>query len=157
MSEAPRADPMLPVPYRVARKRRDTRDTFTLALERADGGAPPPFAPGQFNMLYAFGVGEAPISICGDPGRPERLEHTTREVGYVTRAMGRLRRGDMLGVRGPFGRGWPVEEVEGRDGVLVAGGIGLAPLRPALLQLLANRGRYGRIVLVYGARDQHHV
>ncbi|MDF1523930.1 MAG: FAD/NAD(P)-binding protein, partial [Trueperaceae bacterium] len=110
------------------------------------------FAPGQFDMLYVFGVGEVPISISGDPARPERLVHTTREVGAVTRAMRRLRPGDAIGVRGPFGTSWPVAAAEGRDVVLIAGGIGLPPLRPALYHVLAHRERYGRVVLLYGAR-----
>jgi NAD(P)H-flavin reductase len=103
-------------------------------------------------MLWAFGVGEVPISISGDPARPAVLRHTTRAVGTVTRAMARLRRGGVLGVRGPFGSAWPTDEAEGADVVLVAGGIGLAPLRPALLRILARRRRYGRVVVAYGTR-----
>jgi NAD(P)H-flavin reductase len=145
-------DPMLPRPYHVLGLRRETRDTFTLGLEPVRG-AGPPFAPGQFNMVYVFGVGEVPISISGDPGHPNPLVHTVRAVGAVTTAVCRLKRGDILGVRGPFGSQWPVEEAAGRDVVIAAGGIGLAPLRPALLTLLAHRERYGRIVLLYGARS----
>jgi NAD(P)H-flavin reductase len=143
---------MWPLAYRVRRVQRETGDTFTLELEPADGEEIGPFAPGQFNMLYAFGAGEVPISISGDPATTDRLQHTTRVVGAVTQALGRLRPGDGLGVRGPFGSGWPVEEAQGHDVVVVAGGIGLAPLRPALYQLLARREKYGRIVLLYGAR-----
>ncbi|MCB0049371.1 MAG: Ni/Fe hydrogenase subunit gamma, partial [Caldilinea sp.] len=83
---------------------------------------------------------------------PDRLVHTTRAVGTVTRAMATLRRGDMIGVRGPFGSSWPLDDLKGKDIVLVGGGIGLAPLRPALYQLVAQRGDYGRVVLLYGAR-----
>jgi len=144
-------DPMRSLPYRVAEVRRDNDDTFTLELTPPSGAAAP-FRPGQFNMLYVFGVGEVPISISGDPGRPETLVHTTREVGAVTRAMRGLRVGDAIGVRGPFGTHWPVEAAEGRDIVLIAGGIGLPPLRPALYHVLARRERYGRVVLLYGAR-----
>ena len=90
-------------------------------------------------MLYAFGVGEAAISISGDPGRPDRLVHTVRAVGKVSEALARLRPGQMLGVRGPFGKGWPVEAAVGADVVIIAGGLGLAPLRPALYRLLAER------------------
>jgi NAD(P)H-flavin reductase len=146
------ADPMVPVPHRVLRLSRETSDTFTLELQPGKGGQPFAFAPGQFNMLYVFGVGEVPISICGDPDDPRLLRHTTREVGPVTRAMRQLRPGDMLGVRGPFGSRWPVEEAWGSDVVIVAGGIGLAPLRPALYHILSRRERYGRVVLLYGAR-----
>ena len=100
----------------------------------------------------SFGVGEVPISISGDPTRPEKLVHTTRAVGNVTKAMDSLKSGRTLGVRGPLGTSWPVEEAEGNDVVLVAGGIGMAPLRPVMYYLLAHRENYGKIVLLYGAR-----
>ena len=144
--------PMVPSPFRVQRVRRETYDTFTLELEPANGADEFSFGPGQFNMLYVFGVGEVPISISGDPTKPGTLVHTVRAVGAVTQAICRLKRGDVLGVRGPFGSHWPVEEAAGSDVVIVAGGIGLAPLRPVIYYLLSNREKYGRIVLVYGAR-----
>lgn len=143
---------MVPRPFRLQQVRRETHDTFTLELGPADGCEDFCFRAGQFNMLYVFGVGEIPISISGDPANPRVLTHTTREVGTVTRAMGKLRRGDVIGVRGPFGTSWQVEQAEGADVVIVAGGIGLAPLRPALYHLLAHRDRYGKIVLLYGTR-----
>ncbi len=143
--------PLWPLPYRVRARRRETRDTVTLELE-AEGSGIGGFAPGQFNMLYVFGVGEVPISLSGDPAYPSRLVHTVRMVGAVTTALGRLPRGGIVGVRGPFGTGWPVEEIAGSDVVIVAGGLGLAPLRPALYALLARRERFGRITLLYGAR-----
>ncbi|MEJ5250738.1 MAG: FAD/NAD(P)-binding protein [Armatimonadota bacterium] len=143
---------MIPCPFRIRTVRRETQDTFTLELEPAGGSERFAFKPGQFNMLYVFGVGEIPISISGDPANAGVLMHTTREVGTVTKAMGRLKRGDIIGVRGPFGTPWPVQEAEGADVVIVAGGIGLAPLRPALYHMLAHRDRYEKIVLLYGAR-----
>lgn len=146
------SDPMCPVPYRVQRIRQETNDTFTLHLAPTIGASEFAFAPGQFNMLYVFGVGEIPISISGDPRAPQTLVHTTRAVGAVTRAMRKLKRGAALGVRGPFGSRWPVDRAEGNDVVIVAGGIGLAPLRPALYHLMAAREKYGRVVLLYGAR-----
>jgi len=146
------SDPMLPHPYRVQRVRRETYDTFTLDLEQANGASGLPFAPGQFNMMYLFGVGEVPISISGDPAQSKALVHTIRAVGTVTKPIVRLKRGDVLGVRGPFGSSWPVEAAKGSDVVIVAGGIGLAPLRPALYYLLSHRDSYGRVVLLYGAR-----
>ena len=149
----PSVDPLLPRPYRVRDVRAETIDTFTMELRPDDGYPDVSFAPGQFNMLYAFGVGETAISISGDPGRSGVVVHTTREVGAVTRALGRLRPGDVVGVRGPFGRGWPLDEAAGRDVVIVAGGIGLAPLRSLVYALLAKRERYGRIALAYGARS----
>jgi NAD(P)H-flavin reductase len=142
---------MLPRPFRVQEVRRDTADTVTLWLEPEDG-QPLGFAPGQFTMLHAFGVGEVPISISGDPGDPFWLQHTIRDVGGVTASLVRSAPGDVLGVRGPFGTGWGVRDAVGGDVVVVAGGIGLGPLRPALLDLLAHRSLYRRVVLVYGAR-----
>ncbi len=145
------ADPMLPEPHRLERVRRETHDTFTLELKPAQGNVKP-FAPGQFNMLYVFGTGESAISISGDPADTDTLVHTVRAVGTVTRAMQKLRRGDMIGVRGPFGSAWPVAEAEGSDVVIVTGGIGLAPLRPVIYRVLAHREKYGRVALLYGAR-----
>lgn len=145
------ADPMLPVVGHVRRRRKETHDTFTLDLT-LDQNAGFAYRPGQINMLYVFGAGEVPISISGDPAKPHVLTHTVREVGTVTRAMGRLRRGDAVGIRGPYGNAWPVEAAEGHDVVIIAGGIGLAPLRPAMYHMLAHRERYQRVVLLYGAR-----
>ncbi len=146
------ADPMITAPYRLTQIRRETRDTVTLALAPAGGGAGPAFAPGQFNMLYLFGVGEAAVSLSGDPDRTDQLIHTVRAVGPVTKGICALKRGGVLGVRGPFGNSWPVAQAAGRDVLLVAGGLGLAPLRPALYRLLARRPAYGRVLLLYGAR-----
>lgn len=145
-------DPMLPAPYRVQRVRQDTYDTFTLELQSASAANGFQFSAGQFNMLYVFGVGEVPISISGDPAKPATLIHTTRAVGTVTKAMRKLKRGEVLGVRGPFGTQWPVAEAAGNDAVIIAGGIGLAPLRPALYALLAQREKFGKVVLLYGTR-----
>lgn len=147
-------DPMLPRRYRIERRIKENDDTFTLELEPIDSNGNLKFTAGQFNMLYVFGVGEIPISISGDPAHAETLVHTTRAVGAVTGAMSHLREGDALGVRGPFGSHWPVEEAFGYDVVIVAGGIGLAPLRPALYRLFEQRDRFGKIVLLYGARTQ---
>ena len=143
---------MVPAAYAVAAKRRDTSDTWTLELEAARGRALA-FRPGQFTMLSRGGAGEVPISISGDPEADDRLVHTVRAVGLATRAICAAEPGDVLGVRGPFGRPWPVEAAEGADVVVVCGGIGLAPLRPAILALLARRERYGRLVLLYGGRS----
>jgi len=141
--------PMAPRPFRVVRRRRETADTWTLELEPV-ADAPLEVAPGQFTMLYAFGIGEAPISVSGDTAGP--LVHTVRSVGAVTRAVCASRPGGVLGVRGPFGNAWPVEEAVGNDVVIVAGGIGLAPLRPALYHVLSHRDRYGDVALLYGSR-----
>jgi NAD(P)H-flavin reductase len=108
-------------------------------------------------MLHAFGVGEVPISICGDPTRPGPLLHTIRDVGAVTHALTGAAPGTTVGVRGPFGTGWDVVNGMGGDVVLVAGGIGLAPLRPAILEVVSRRADYGRVVLLYGARSPEDI
>ena len=151
MSAPAVAGPMTPEAFRVVGRREETSDTWTLELEPADGAARS-FAPGQFNMLYAFGQGESAISISGDPTRPGPLVHTVRAVGLTTQALCAAAPGATLGVRGPFGTAWPVGEAEGRDVVIVAGGIGLAPLRPAIYHVLAHRERYGRVAVLYGGR-----
>ncbi|MDL1884563.1 Ni/Fe hydrogenase subunit gamma, partial [Anaerolineae bacterium CFX8] len=132
-------DPMLPGLFRIHRILKESYDTFTVELVSLEGYQTFPFEAGQFNMLYVYGVGEIPVSISGDPLHPETLVHTTRVVGTVTRAMRELKIGDVIGVRGPFGSAWPVQAAKGNDLVFVAGGIGLAPLRPALYQILAQR------------------
>jgi NAD(P)H-flavin reductase len=147
------ADPMLPRIARLLRRHRAGPDTWTLEIEPEGDAAATGFAPGQFNMLQVMGVGEVAISFSGDPARRGALVHTVRAVGAVSAALARLRAGEMVGVRGPFGVGWPMAEAAGRDVVLVAGGLGLAPLRPAIYRLLAERGRYGQIVLLCGARS----
>ncbi len=154
---ARRSDPMLPQPFRVARVQRETFDTFTLNLEGLKDNGGFKFAPGQFNMLYVFGVGEVPISISGDPTNGDILVHTTRVVGTVTTAMGKLKQDDIIGVRGPYGTHWPVEDARGKDVVIVAGGIGLAPLRPALYYLLEHRDKYNKVVLLYGTRTKEDI
>lgn len=143
---------MIPRIFRVVSTREETHDTTTLVLEPEDGQALD-FQPGQYTMLYVFGVGEVPISVSGDPGRPETLVHTIRAVGAVTRALIRLRAGDVVGVRGPYGSGWPVSATRDKDLLVVAGGIGLAPLRPVLYDALSHRDELGQVSLVYGARS----
>ncbi|MFC1556496.1 FAD/NAD(P)-binding protein [candidate division KSB1 bacterium] len=143
---------MVPLNYVVRRSRRETHDTFTLELEPIKGKSISRFTPGQFNMLYVFGVGEVPISISGDPEQCNPLIHTIRAVGVVTNAMRKLKENDVIGIRGPFGTAWPVEEAVGKDVIIVAGGIGLAPLRPVMYRILTEREKYGKVALLYGAR-----
>lgn len=150
-------DPMVPAPFRIERVRKELSDTFTIDLVSAERRRAFSFLPGQFNMLYVFGVGEIPISISGDPADPETIVHTTRAVGTVTNAMWKLGAGQTIGVRGPFGTSWPVEKAEGYDVVIVTGGIGLAPLRPAIYQILANRAAYGNVCILYGARTPEDI
>ncbi|BCI87201.1 hypothetical protein NIIDMKKI_24070 [Mycobacterium kansasii] len=141
---------MAPVPYRVRSRVVESPDAATLCLEPLDAVLPAP-QPGEFMMLYAFGVGEAAISISGDPTVTDgSITHTIRAVGAVSRALHGARPGSLIGVRGPFGTTWGLDEAAGRDLVMVAGGVGLCPLRPAILGALANRTRYGRLMLVVG-------
>lgn len=149
LTPAPVAAP--PAPFRVVHRRRETADTWTLELEPPAGDSLA-FAPGQFTMLYVFGVGEVPISISGDPTVVGPLTQTVRAVGRVTEAICAARPGEVIGVRGPFGSAWPVDEARGHDVLIVAGGIGLAPLRPALYSVLADRAAFGRVSLLYGGR-----
>jgi NAD(P)H-flavin reductase len=143
---------MVPRLFRLTARRQDTPDTFTMMLEPTDG-VPLEFIPGQFTMLSAFGVGEVPISVSSSAHVDGPLEHTVRDVGAVTHALSRTAINDVVGVRGPYGTGWEVGEGADADVVLVAGGIGLAPLRPAMLEVLHHRQRYGRVVLLYGGRS----
>jgi len=140
----------VPVPVRVGHTARDIDGVFIWVLEPSEPFA---FAPGQFNMLYAHGVGEVPISISGDPNDPSSLHHTIRVVGSVTQALGALEVGHEVGVRGPFGSAWPLAEASGQDVLFVAGGLGLAPLRPAILSVLARRNEFGQVIIIYGARS----
>lgn len=144
------ANPMLPAPVTVIDAREECEDVTTLTLEAAGAR---PVIPGQFNMLYAFGVGEAAISTSGDPARSDVFVHTIKAVGATTRALCRLRPGDVLGVRGPFGEGWPMDRIAGADLLIIAGGLGLAPLRPVLYDV-ARSGWKGveRLTLLAGAR-----
>lgn len=141
------ADKLFPAWSRVVATRRETADTITITVE-----SDLPFQPGQFDMVTAFGVGEAPISHSGHPMIPGIHEHTVRTVGAVTRAIAAVQPGDTIGIRGPYGKGWPVESMKDRDVVVIAGGIGLAPLRPLLLGVESDPGAYRRVVLLVGAR-----
>ena len=144
-------DPFLPVLSRIAARQDDSGDVFSLTVESPPGYGQ--FAPGQFNMLYVPGAGEAAISISGDPAETDQVAHTIRSVGSVTRLLQDKTAGDQIGIRGPFGTGWPVADARGGDLVIIAGGIGIAPLRPVLYQVLAERDAYRNVALLYGARS----
>ncbi len=143
---------MLPRPFRVAARIEETHDTVTLEFEPADGDGIR-FAPGQFTMLYLFGIGEVPISIAGGEEDGRTLVHTVRSVGAVTDAIWSLGEGDWVGIRGPYGVGWPVDEAEGKDLIVAAGGIGLAPLRSVVQHVAEHRDRFGAVSLIYGTRS----
>jgi NAD(P)H-flavin reductase len=149
LTDAPRAT--TPLPFQVVAREQDTSDTWTLTLEAMDGGGPS-VAPGQFMMLYVFGIGEVPISVSGPANRPGPVILTIRDVGAVTHAACASEPGTVLGLRGPVGNFWPIEAASGGDVVVVAGGIGLAPLRSTVLHVLGKRSEYGDVSLLYGAR-----
>jgi NAD(P)H-flavin reductase len=151
MAALPEPRVMTPRPFRVERRRRETQDTWTLSLAPVQGEQLD-VAPGQFTMLYAFGVGEVPISVSGPP-----LLQTIRAVGPVTRALCATRPGAVVGLRGPFGTSWPVEQTTGSDLLIVAGGVGLPPVRPALYHALEHRSDYGRVIVLYGARTPEDI
>lgn len=147
---APVVGPMTPSIYRVQSRVEEIADTITLTLEPVDDAIAAP-APGQFNMLWAFGIGEAPISIAATDGAG--LTHTIRSVGAVTIALSELEVDAPVGVRGPFGTGWDLAGAKGNDVLVVAGGLGSAPLRPIVQEVLANREDYGRLAVLIGARS----
>ncbi|BBM88248.1 FAD/NAD(P)-binding protein [Candidatus Uabimicrobium amorphum] len=148
-----RSDPMCPNIYTVEKMAYDTHDTFTLELVAQQENQIVSFMPGQFNMMYLFGVGEVPISISGDCERRDALTHTIRAVGTVTNEMSKLQVGQHLGIRGPYGSYWPIHDATGKDILLIAGGIGLAPLRPVIYHIIANRSSYNNVTVLYGARS----
>lgn len=148
-------DTWLPVPARIVDVTKENFNTRTFDLQIVDPSIRGLYrwTPGQFNMLYVPGVGEAAISISSDPAEPELLTHTIRVVGSVTRAIDRIGRDGVIGLRGPFGQGWPMDRVTGSDVVIVAGGIGLAPLRPVIYWMLNHRDLCKRLVVLYGCRS----
>ncbi len=144
-------------PARIVEKIQEARDIYTFRLQLTDPAVRQSFtfAGGQFNMVYAFGVGEVAISIVSDPEDPHLLDHTIRLVGRVTRAIGRLGAGDVLGVRGPFGRGWPLEKARGKDVVIVTGGLGCAPVVGAIEYIFRRRAAYGEVKILHGVKAPH--
>jgi NAD(P)H-flavin reductase len=147
------SNPMLPHPALVRRIIWENDDTFTLTIDMEGHPDGFRFLPGQFNMVYAFGVGEAAVSISSDAARPRTIDHTIHRVGTVTTALSQKKRGDMIGIRGPFGSSWPIDVARGKDVCVVSGGIGLAPLRPLLYSVIRQREEFGRVMVLYGGRS----
>jgi len=145
-------NPMLPKTFQIHKVIKETYDTYTIELSGQDCKSNFIFKPGQFNMIYVFGIGEVPISISSSSENTSHIAHTTRSIGAVTNAINALRAGDTVGIRGPFGSNWPLEKAIGKDVIIVAGGIGLAPLRPAIYHLLSNREKYRKVTILYGTR-----
>ncbi len=150
--EAPENNPFVPIPYKVVRKHRDSEDIFTIEIEPISETIAP-YKSGQFNMLTCYRVGEIAISISSEPDISGRIMHTIRDVGAVSHAITELGVGDTIGVRGPFGTHWQTEDPADCDYVVVAGGIGLAPLRGALFELTKKLGNKRNINLILGARS----
>jgi len=148
-------DPLCPYPAIVRSVEPEAPRVATFRIEFQDRQRQERYRiePGQFNMIYVPGVGEVPISVSSAPGEGPGIGHTIRFVGRVTRVIEKLGPGAVLGLRGPYGRGWPMEQARGRDVLVVAGGLGMAPLRPAVKALLAARDQFGRLTLLYGARQ----
>ena len=138
----------------VVARTQESPTIFTLQLRLDDAAAQAAyrFAPGQFNMLYLYGVGEVPISIMSDPEERDVIGHTIRAQGRVTQGLAALQPGDQVGLRGPFGRGWPLQEVSGCDVVLVTGGLGCAPVVSVIRYVLRRRERFGKLVIVQGVK-----
>lgn len=143
--------PMVPRSFVVRERGQETSDTWTLTLEALDGDSPA-VGPGQFMMVYVFGIGEVPISVSGPSDRRGPVVLTVRAVGAVTEAICATEPGGVLGLRGPLGTTWPIAASRGADVVVIAGGIGLAPLRPVVLHALEQRPEFGQVVVLYGAR-----
>lgn len=152
-----RANPYVIHPATIVEKIREAEDINTYRLQLVDEHARQQFRfkAGQFNMVYLFGVGEVAISIVSDPDQPEWLDHTIRAVGRITKAIADLRTGDVLGIRGPFGQGWPLEEARGHDVVIVTGGLGCAPVVGAIEYIFRRREQYGSIKILHGVKTPH--
>lgn len=147
-------DPYLPYTAQIIQRRQETRDIFTLALRLTDKKADENyhFQSGQFNMLYLFGVGEVAISIASDPQEKDLYCHTIRQVGQVTNALAKLREGDYLGVRGPYGTGWPLAQAVGKDVLIITGGLGCAPSVSAIHYIVKRRSQYGKLMILQGVK-----
>ncbi|MBL3600119.1 MAG: FAD/NAD(P)-binding protein [gamma proteobacterium endosymbiont of Lamellibrachia anaximandri] len=149
-------DAHLPHAAVIDRRVQESPGIFSLRLQYVDTHVQDifEFQPGQFNMLSLFGVGEVPISIVSDPDDSHFFDHTIRVVGRVTEALSRLQPGDRVGIRGPFGRGWPMAQAEGQDVVVVTGGLGCAPLVSVIRYLLRRRDRFGDIHIMQGVKHE---
>ncbi len=149
-------DPSLLLPHEaeVVAREQESSNIFSLRLRLADDAVRKTFryAPGQFNMLYLYGVGEIPVSIVNDAQQGEELIHTVRSLGRVTRGLAQLKVGDRVGVRGPYGRGWPMQAAQGKDVLVITGGLGCAPVVAVIYHVLRHRGDYGHLTIIQGVR-----
>ncbi len=150
--EASPVDEWMPIPYRVTEKYAENRSLITFGIEPEGDQQIDPMQPGQFNMLYAYGVGEIPISVSSLYSYP-KITHTIQDVGAVSKRLCQLSIGDQLGLRGPFGTAWPVDEAKYRDVIIMAGGVGFAPLKPVIEQIAQERDDFKEVNFLYGTRD----
>ena len=151
------ANPFLIHPASIVEKTQESPDIVSLRLRFEDPETRKAFRfkAGQFNMLYVFGVGEVAISIVSDPDEPQLLDHTIRVVGRVTNVIGQMDIGDSLGIRGPFGQGWPMQEAKGKSVLIVTGGLGCAPVVGAIEYMFRRREEYGTIKIIHGVKTPH--
>jgi len=151
------ANPFLIHPATIVEKRHESPDIVSVRLrfENPETRKAYRFQAGQFNMLYVFGVGEVAISIVSDPDEPQVLDHTIRIVGRVTNVLGKMEVGDSIGIRGPFGQGWPMEKAKGQDVLVVTGGLGCAPVVGAIEYMFQRREEYGPIKIIHGVKSPH--
>ena len=154
MRTEPWVNPHLPREAEIVERIDESEHVFTLKLRLTDPAQHTAyrFAPGQFNMLYLYGVGEVPISIVSDPEHDDLLDHTIRRVGRVTDGIAALKAGDRLGVRGPYGRGWPLDVLEGKDVLIVTGGLGCAPSVSVIQYMMRRRARFGTVTILQGVK-----
>ena len=147
-------NPYLPAEAQIVERVQESPTIFTLRLRFTDPELHETyrFAPGQFNMVYLYGVGEVAISIVSDPEDEHLYDHTIRIVGRVTRGLAQLKQGDTVGIRGPFGRGWPLARAEGRDVLIVTGGLGCAPVVSVINYVIKRRPRFGRLTIMQGVK-----
>lgn len=147
-------DSYLPYEAEIIERIQESPSIFTLGLRFTDQNLQKKylFQPGQFNMLYCYGVGEVPISIVSDPDDNTLYNHTIRTVGRVTRSLAQLKAGDRIGVRGPYGQGWPIEKALGKDIVIVTGGLGCAPVVALINYITERRTQFGKLIILQGVK-----
>lgn len=150
----PMNDPYLPTTAIIKGRRQESATIFTLDLSFTNPSLHSnySFHPGQFNMIYLYGVGEVAISISSDPKENALISHTIRAVGRVTKALAKLTVGDFVGIRGPYGQGWPLKESCGKDVIIVTGGLGCAPVVSVISYILARRDQYGTLSILQGVK-----
>ena len=147
-------NPFIPEPARIVRTYYLTEDVkfFQVRIVDMEKALSFKYRAGQFAMISVLGAGEAPFSISSTPSRPGLLEFCIRKVGSVTKALFQLKENDLIGLRGPYGNGFPIEKMIGKDILIVVGGLGAAPLRSVLLYCLDNRDQFQRVSLLHGAK-----